>query len=499
MKMRTFIGLCAALAFAAGSTTVHALKIVESNQPQAYVDGRASNTYAKETLLSTETTDASDESDTAKYYNIAQDDILISAPADVTANMGDTYVVSYALAGMVFRTPVLGGALDGGAFTVAAGGAAGDKAVVFRLSSTSSVAATTTLLVLSAEYAISAAGSGSVTRTVTNQSIAVLNLLGVSGSEDRTGSGIIKLGSGLKETAEPNDLKATVAHGFRSFGGAAVATVGSLQVEHNGDVRQASGSATGEVVDMLNQVIDNGGAGADAMSTVSIMGDFSFATKAFLHGDNDCGVGDGNSASTDTDAPPTDRGILTTEGTGDDEMVTGAADQNVTAFAMAEFLCIMVDTSEDGMKIPDAVTYTAMGDYAKITDGAFDPAPMKQTLGTITRDGTTVHLPYLTTNAKFNQRLYIVNRGAADAAYEMDFPEVDTAGALASGTLEANSRTILSVGGTTPGDALVTIGGGGGSTSGSLIVEAQPTMIDVATVQVNRELGTTDTVIYTDN
>ena len=28
MKMRTFIGLCAALAFAAGSTAVHAVKIV---------------------------------------------------------------------------------------------------------------------------------------------------------------------------------------------------------------------------------------------------------------------------------------------------------------------------------------------------------------------------------------------------------------------------------------------------------------------------------------
>ena len=38
---------------------------------------------------------------------------------------------------------------------------------------------------------------------------------------------------------------------------------------------------------------------------------------------------------------------------------------------------------------------------------------MEQTLGAIMRDGTTIRLPYLTTNAKFNQRLYIVNRGGA--------------------------------------------------------------------------------------
>ena len=113
----------------------------------------------------------------------------------------------------------------------------------------------------------------------------------------------------------------------------------------------------------------------------------------------------------------------------------------------------------------------------------------------IGRNGTTVRLPYLTTNAKFNQRLYIVNRGA-EAVYEMDFQEGDTAGAIASGTLEANSRTIISVGGTGTEDALVTIGEGG-STYGSLIIEAQPRMIDVATVQVSREDGSTDTVVYT--
>ena len=117
--------------------------------------------------------------------------------------------------------------------------------MVFRLAADGSVATTGTLLALEAEFAISAAGSGSVTRTVTNQSLAVLGIPGVSGTMTHTGSGIIKLGSGLKETAMAMNATATVANSFRSFGGAATATVGSLQVTFNGDVRQASDSVTG--------------------------------------------------------------------------------------------------------------------------------------------------------------------------------------------------------------------------------------------------------------
>ena len=501
MKMRMFIGLCAALAFAAGSTTVHALKIVvDANDPPA--GGRASNTYAKETL-SDETTDASDEDDTTKYYNIAEVAIFLSAPADITANVGDTYIVSYTLDGMVFQTAVMNADLHGaggmGGFTIAAGGAKGDKSVVFRLASEASVETTTTPLALEAEYAISAAGSGSVTRIATNQSLAVLNLPGISGSMTHVGSGVIKLGSGLKETAMAMSPTATVEHSFRSFDGAAVATVGSLQVTHNGEgaglVRRAD-AADGALVTDLGQVIDIGlTEETGPNSTVSIMGNFSFATNAFLHGEDDCSSSTGAEGGTNTEIPAAP-GILKVEGTGADMMVVGVNPQNVTDFANMMYLCIMVNPAdEDGMRIPETAAYTAMGDYEGVLEGAaFEPVSIEQTLGRIMRDGTTVGLPYLTTNAKFNQRLYIVNRGAA-ATYEMDFQMGDTAGAMASGTLEANSRTMISVGGTASEDALVTIGEGG-STAGTLIIEAEPTLIDVATVQISRELGTTDTVVY---
>ena len=492
MYKRMLVGLCAALAFAAGSPAVHALKIVENagDDPATATTARASNTYAKETLLSTEITAASDEADTTKYYNIAETELFLSAPADITANAGDTYIVSYTLDGMVFQTAVVNGDLTGaggsGGFTIAAGGAAGDKSVVFRLASDATVATTTTNLALEALYAISAAGSGSVTRIVTNQSLAVLNIPGVSGTMTHTGSGVIKLGSGLKETAMAMDAEATVEHSFRSFNGAALATVGSLEVTYNADVRQSQ-DVDGTAVSNLNQIIDIGDTNGAANSTVEIMGDFSFATMAFLHGDSDC-----SPAGTDNTALTGETDILTREGTGDDEMVTGAAAQNVTAFATAtlQYLCIMVDTSEDGMRIPETVAYTAMGDYAKIDNGAFDPAPMKQTLGAIERDGTTVRFPYLTTREGYVQRIRIVNRGG-EANYTLHYAtNAEAVEGTDAGVLEPGERKVLMVVDVVEIDGSTT-------TAGTLIVEAEPNLIDVATT-VNTADGGIDTVVYTE-
>ena len=257
MKMRTFIGLCAALAFAAGSTAVHAVKIVDNDSIDPAADdttARASNTYAKEMLTTTATTDANEEGDTTTYYDIAENGILLSARADISANPGDTYLVTYNLDGMVFRTvaSIVAPATD---FTIAAGGQSGDKIVVFRMDADAVAVTTTTLIVLDAEFAISAAGSGSVTRTVTNQSLAVLNIPGVTGMMTHTASGIIKLGSGVKENSMAMNPTATVEHSFRSFGSSAVATVGSLQVTHNDVVRQ--NVADGALVTLLSQIIDN--------------------------------------------------------------------------------------------------------------------------------------------------------------------------------------------------------------------------------------------------
>ena len=54
----------------------------------------------------------------------------------------------------------------------------------------------------------------------------------------------------------------------------------------------------------------------------------------------------------------------------------------------------------------------------------FVPMPAPAALGAIMRNGTTVHIPYITQFANYNQRIVIVNRGA-EAAYSMSFMSED--------------------------------------------------------------------------
>ena len=193
------------------------------------------------------------------------------------------------------------------------------------------------------------------------------------------------------------------------------------------------------------------------------------------------------------------------EGEGDDEVILDTTNPvAVNAFASdtdpERFLCITVaqPTEEDAdpIVIPETAPYTVTATYEDLASAAFGTEGDTHNLGRIMRDGTTVRLPYLTTNDRFHQRIYIVNRGN-DTKYVMTFHgEGDEAGMGAEGTLPGGGvTTILSL----RDSDVVTIGPGRTATSGTIIIEAQPIMIDVATSQINRELGTSDTVVYQDD
>ena len=96
-----------------------------------------SATYAAELLLEGETnvTAAKDASDTTVYYNITDDLNVLAVPADmgVAATVGDGYLVSITLDGMVFRTAVSLAGGDSTEYQVITGGAIGDDEVLFRL------------------------------------------------------------------------------------------------------------------------------------------------------------------------------------------------------------------------------------------------------------------------------------------------------------------------------------------------------------------------------
>ena len=80
------------------------------------------------------------------------------------------------------------------------------------------------------------------------------------------------------------------------------------------------------------------------------------------------------------------------------------------------------DTDDmEAPRIPNTGAYTAMGSYKALANAASGPMGLERSLGMITRDGTTVHLPYLTKHTKFHQRLRMVNRSSVAARYEIEF------------------------------------------------------------------------------
>ena len=503
MFRHKFFGIAAAatlgLAAVLGSSAAYAVKIVGSATADPTADDAlASVTYAAETLLkgTDNMTEATDKTDTATYYNIGGPELFISGPADIAANPGDFYLVTFVLEGMVFQSDLATANLSpSGTFSLAAGGKAGDTTAVYRTTNTGAVA-TDARIALEANFAISGS-AGTIKRTVTNR--ALQGIEGIDHQMTHTGTGIIKVAAALAEKAVPMNPEAEVAEGFKEFlAGRTTASVGTLMVGFKEMHRRASGSNAGDDVDMLDQIIDTTDDTATPPapnSTVTFTGDFSFASKAFLHGDADCGA-----ASTDAHVatPNTDEELAAAATellVRDDEMVVAGTTMavNVTEFDMPQHLCIMVDPdAEEPMRIEATTAYTAMGSYKGIADAAIGPMPEMQTLGMIGRNGVTVRLPYLTTNAKFSQRIRIVNRGAA-ALYTIDLQSGDMPTSQED-TLEANSVTDLMVGG--ENGFIDMIGGGRGATAGSLIIESQPSMIDVVSIQINRELGTTDTVNY---
>ena len=152
----------------------------------------------------------------------------------------------------------------------------------------------------------------------------------------------------------------------------------------------------------------------------------------------------------------------------------------------------MVDRDdEDGMRIPRKPD-TVHGDgflRRNSTPRRLARCRWMLTLGRIKRDGTTVRFPYLTTREGYVQRIRIVNRGG-EAKYTLDYAtNAEAVEGTDEGVLEPGERKVLVV------SDVVEVTDGSTTTAGTLIVEAEPRTIDVATT-VNTADGGIDTVVY---
>ena len=473
-----------------GTTSANAVVDLDAT---ATLKANPAITYAKETLKTKVDSDST-------YYVIdgadSELDTTVSLGVAGAGSSTDDLLITFTLDGMVFTSnssPQITGDIT--VTTPASGGKKGDSSVVFTADRGGATAENHVTLQVE-DLGVSMSGGGiSVTIINLQQRNLLKDVPGITNPGTKTASypGAVAVASGIKPTATPKDLTARVERSFRDFGmttgdsPAAIlhGTLGSFMVALSSTATaRHRNAADGTEIGNMAILINAGSSEANTPgtnSTVTIKGDFSFVDEAWLDDAAACDETDPADLRITTDGKVTDTTML--------------KKQSLAYVNLRPHLCIRVPahTAAKPVSIPATGAYMAMTTYkAGTAGGTMLPADGSHDLGMVKRNGTTVRLPYLSTNQKFNQRIRIVNRGSNDARYELEFHgDDDTAGTDATGMLTAKSIKVLSL---RTDDVVVPANGN--NTSGTLIVEAQPGHIDVATVQINRETGNSDTVVY---
>ena len=198
---------------------------------------------------------------------------------------------------------------------------------------------------------------------------------------------------------------------FLSFGGTNTGQVGGIWLSFEAAYLDTTGAAIGTLMSLI---------GEDDDSSVVFSGDFSFASKVSLDNDAAC-------ASDGADRRIKEENIVTDTTMLRPVMASGIVDadddNDQTTESNGKYLCIHVDPNAEmpTSSIPSTGKYMVTTAYAGVEGTAFPPVGGTFDLGYIRRDGTTVHIPYITQYASYNQRIVVVNRGASEAKYEMSF------------------------------------------------------------------------------
>jgi hypothetical protein len=511
--MRKFTMLCVAFAFAAAATGAHALKLVPTAAGNPATEGMSSVTYAKETLLKTATVVAGGTT----YYTLARDH-YVSAPTTVySADANDAYVISFTLDGMVFtEAPMLNAPLNPGTvmFQAILGGFPGADNVVFQRTGTGTILRVgdplaDPVLTMTAKFAISGDGSGSITRIVQNRALANLGL--TAWTETEILSDGVRAKPALVETAKPagEEITASASYNFVQFRPGSRATpnlsvsVGSVELSVVGaddDVafakqyRDAQSVQTGgedSVVDVIAEVTGADEAETVQNNTVTFSGNFSFVKMVGL------------TTTAPKDATPEGTCVAANElrkpSTVDPSVLTDVTIPQLAAIfentatvdeadTAPQYLCIAVDGSTE---IPTTTPYMVTTKYAGIPDAAFPPEGDTYDLSQIGRDGTTYYIPFLTTYEGYNQRISIVNRGRATTysftGLQTEAPTTAVWDEMASSGPLPTGQTVLK----TPDIVEIT---DGNRAAGNLTIVASPGDVSAAVQLVNKGTGAIDNV-----
>jgi hypothetical protein len=323
---------------------------------------------------------------------------------------------------------------------------------------------------------------------------------GIKISMTHTNSDAVKVARALKETVMPAEPmpKADAGDGFMNFTGGTAqaprlyASLGTVMVGVTSGIRDARVAADTEeqspniddrmvTLTGLDGVDTNTGIIATAIldmpddtegTAVTFSGAFDFLKTV--------AVASGGCAGSLTEIrkpSEDDRTVLT------DETRPMAAGE----FATAKDLCVAVDGET---AIPITGAYTVTTEYKGPALNMFPPVGATHQLAAIGRSGSTFRIPFLTVNARHNQRINIVNRGSATTYTLGELATIgDSVNALpaASGELP-QGQMVLKV------SDIIEVMGAAMRASGTLSMPAPASSIDVSIDIVNRDNGTIDTV-----
>ena len=498
----------ALLAMAGFTAPAHAIKITVDTGVSAMVgvdaitDAMNHVTYAKETLLKggANIQAATDKSDTTTYYKAMPDHRVFFMTKLGRSTTDQTLNVVVTLDGMVFS--------DDAMLTV--GGTAVDEAEASREGDagaskglwilTNSLIGDTALFRLDAPLAVSE-GGGSINVAVSDPGFTVP---GFDGAENHPLANAVRIATALQEMVELPDMspEAKADVGFMGFGGTARnlekdASLGTIMLGVKTGLRDAQEKfdETGESIDMVTALHDAAGATPrvsgitveeDSVTTatenpVTIAGTTSFIGQKGKFGlaekQGDC---------------LTINDIRKTSTTSPTMILDEIKGQMASTFIVEQILCVMVDGET---VIPETGAYTVETSYKGLANAAFPPAGGTYSLAAIGRNGTTFRIPYITTDAGYNQRFVIVNRGSAttysfgefeveEARGVMVAAGMDASGGLPQGTTVLRAEDVVDI-------------TGGSRVAGTLTIVADKGTIDAAVQQVNLENRTVDTVYLT--
>ena len=377
--------------------------------------------------------------------------------------------------------------------SVLTGGLRGERRVRFRFTTDSSneAPATARLLITLGRIGVDPTTPGSITIT------SGFTFAGESIVETTRLANVVKTANALSVEVTPQMQTASVEDGFMKFKpGTGVdtdqlaANVGKLKIgiATATPTRRDAGrgdAVSGGVVTLVSHIASD--------ATISFLGDTSFVAsgddgKKKVYVSTDATCPSATSIQDDDDATKLQASLSDFSNSGPG--AGGQPDPN----ADGAYLCMMVDGDT---AIPVNEPYTANITYTSVlaTNAAFPPEASTETLGKIVRDGSSVHIAYLTTNQKYNQRLVVVNRSSGPVNYSMTFQTQEgvtaEVGDGASGMFPVG-RTVMDV------RDIVTFDNGGNGSHGSAVIAAVVARgsLDVATVTTTKADGSTDTVVW---